>query len=138
VRLVVDANVLISTLIADSKTRELIVTLGPDLLTPEVVHDEIERYEGLIVEKSGTTPARVEQFFDLLFQYIGTVPVRSFRESIPDAEAELAQVDPDDMLYLACALIRDAPIWSDDPHVTEQSLVRVFTTGGIVDRFDTQ
>jgi len=33
-KLVIDANVVISALIADSKTRELIVTLEPDLLTP--------------------------------------------------------------------------------------------------------
>lgn len=33
-KLVVDANVVISALIANSKTRELIVTLEPKLLTP--------------------------------------------------------------------------------------------------------
>jgi predicted nucleic acid-binding protein len=32
-KLVIDVNVVISALIADSKTRELIVTLEPDLLT---------------------------------------------------------------------------------------------------------
>ena len=37
-KLVVDANVVSSALIVDSKTRELIVTLEPDLLTPEFVH----------------------------------------------------------------------------------------------------
>lgn len=66
-KLVVDANVVISALIADSETRELIITLEPDLLTPEFVHDEIENYEKLIVEKSGMTPGRVAQFIDLLF-----------------------------------------------------------------------
>ena len=40
-KLVIDANVLISALIADSKTRELIVTLEPDLLTPAFVYDEL-------------------------------------------------------------------------------------------------
>ena len=50
-KLVVDANVVISALIADSKTRELIVTLEPDLFTPEFVHEEIGNYEELIVEK---------------------------------------------------------------------------------------
>ena len=46
-----------SALIADSKTRELIVTLEePDLLTPAFVHDEIENYQDLIVEKSGMEP----------------------------------------------------------------------------------
>nr|WP_276277157.1 PIN domain-containing protein [Halomicroarcula sp. SYNS111] len=41
-KLVVDANVVISALIADSKTRELIVTLEPDLTTPEFVYEERE------------------------------------------------------------------------------------------------
>nr|WP_255479215.1 PIN domain-containing protein [Natronomonas sp. LN261] len=46
-KLVIDANVVISGLIADSKTRELIVTPEPDLLTPAFVHGEIENYEDL-------------------------------------------------------------------------------------------
>jgi predicted nucleic acid-binding protein len=82
-KLVIDANVVISALIADSKTRELIVTLEPDLLTPAFVHDEIENYEELIVEKSGMGPDRVAQFINLLFQYIEVIPVEesSYRES---------------------------------------------------------
>ena len=103
-----------------------------------MVRDEIERYEDLIAEKSGLTPARVDQFLDLLFQYIETVPVQSFHESIPAAEAELGEVDPDDVLYLACALDRDAAIWSDDPHFSEQSLVQVFTTSAVIDEFETR
>ena len=64
-KLVVDANVVISALIADSKTRERIVLLEPDLLTPEVIHDEIENYEAFVVEKSGMDADRVSQFIDL-------------------------------------------------------------------------
>ena len=63
---VIDANVVVPTLIGDSKTRELIVTLEPDLLTLAFVYDEIENYEELIVEKSGMEPDRVAQFIDLL------------------------------------------------------------------------
>ena len=37
-KLVIGADVVISALIADSKTRELIVTLNPELLTPAFVH----------------------------------------------------------------------------------------------------
>jgi predicted nucleic acid-binding protein len=65
-KLVIDANVVISALVADSKTRELIVTLKPDLLTPAFVYDELGNYEELIVEKSGMDPDRVAQFIDLL------------------------------------------------------------------------
>ncbi len=77
-KLVVDANVVISALIANSKTRELIVTLEPDLLTPEVVHEEIGNYEDLIVEKSGMDADRDNQFIELLVQYIDIVPATDF------------------------------------------------------------
>ena len=131
-KLVVDANVVISALIADSKTRELIVTLEPDLLTPEFVHDEIENYEELIVEKSGMTPGRVAQFIDVLFQYIEAVPASEFYPYIEQADAAIGDTDPDDELYVACALATDADIWSDDSDFEEQSVVEAYTTSDVI------
>jgi predicted nucleic acid-binding protein len=136
-KLVIDANVVISALIADSKTRELIVTLEPDLLTPAFVLDEIENYEDLVVEKSGLKPARVEQFIDLLFQYIEVVPADEFYPAIERADEAIGDTDPDDVLYLACAIARDAAIWSDDADFDEQGLVEVYTTSTVIDAFDT-
>jgi predicted nucleic acid-binding protein len=135
--LVVDANVVISALIADSKTRELIVTLDADLLTPEFVHDEIANYSALITEKSGMSPARVEQFVDLLFQYIETVPAHEFHPHIDSATAAMGDTDPDDVLYIACAVARDAAVWSDDTDFEEQDLVETYSTSDVVDSFDT-
>jgi predicted nucleic acid-binding protein len=136
-KLVVDANVVISALIADSKTRELIVTLEPNLLTPEFVHDEIENYEELIVEKSGMVPDRVAQFIDLLFQYIEVVPASEFYPYIEQAEEAIGDTDPDDVLYIACALASDADIWSDDSDFEEQSVVEAHSTSNVIDSFDT-
>ena len=136
-KLVVDANVVISALIADSKTRELVVTLEPDLLTPEFVHDEIENYDELIVEKSGMTPDRVTQFIDLLFQYIEVVPAEEFYPHIEEADAAIGETDSDDVLYVACALAKDADIWSDDADFDEQHLVERHSTSDVIDSFDT-
>ncbi|MFC6988456.1 PIN domain-containing protein [Haloplanus sp. GCM10025708] len=135
-KLVVDANVVISALIADSKTRELIVTLKPDLLTPEVVHDEIGNYEGLIVEQSRLSSDRVQQFIDLLFQYIEVVPASEFYPYIEEAEDAVGDTDPDDVLYVACALARDAGLWSDDSDFDAQDLVSVFTTSEVIESFE--
>jgi predicted nucleic acid-binding protein len=137
-KLVVDANVVISALIADSKTRELIVTLEPELLTPEVVHVEIGNYESLIVEKSGMELERVRQFIDLLFQYIETVPASEFYPYIEEADEAIGDTDPDDVLYVACALARDAGVWSDDSDFEGQNLVPVFNTHGVIESFDTK
>jgi predicted nucleic acid-binding protein len=136
-KLVVDANVVISALIADSKTRELVVTLKPELLTPEVIHGEIGNHEALIVEKSGMDADRVQQFIDLLFRYIETVPASEFYPYIEEAEEAIGDIDPDDVLYVACALAREAGVWSDDSDFDEQDLVPVFTTGEVVESFDT-
>ncbi len=137
-KLVVDANVVISALIADSKTRELIVTLAPDLLTPEFVYDEIGNYTELIVEKSGISPERVAQFIDLLFQYIEVVPAQEFYPHIEEAEAAIGDTDPDDVLYVACALAEDAAVWSDDTDFDEQTLVETYSTSDVIDSFDTR
>ncbi|WP_436346814.1 PIN domain-containing protein [Natronorubrum sp. FCH18a] len=136
-KLVVDANVVISALIADSKTRELIVTLEPDLLTPKFVYDEIENHTELIVEKSGMSPGRVAQFVDLLFQYIEVVPADEFYPHIEEAEAAIGGTDPDDVLYVACAFARDADVWSDDTDFDEQNLVETHSTSDVIDSFDT-
>jgi len=136
-KLVVDANVVISALIADGNTRELIVTLEPELLTPAFVHDEIENYEELIVEKSGMDPNRVAQFVDLLFQYIEVVPVDEFHPAIKQADAAIGDTDPDDVLYLACAIASDAAIWSDDSDFDQQYLVETYSTSEVIDSFET-
>ncbi|QGX93938.1 PIN domain-containing protein [Haloplanus rallus] len=137
-KLVVDANVVISALVADSKTRELIVTLDPDLLTPALVHDEIENYEELIAEKSGMDPNRVAQFVDLLFQYIEIVPVDEFHPAIGEANAAIGDIDPSDVLYLACAIASGAAIWSDDSDFDEQDVVERYSTSDVIDSFDTR
>jgi predicted nucleic acid-binding protein len=137
-KLVIDANVVISALIADSKTRELIVTLEPDLLTPAFVHDEIENYEDLIVEKSGMEPDRVAKFIDLLFQYIEIVPAKEFHPAIERADEAIGDTDPDDVLYLACAIAREAAIWSDDSDFDEQDLVEAYTTSDVINSFETR
>jgi predicted nucleic acid-binding protein len=136
-KLVIDANVVISALVADSTTRELIVTLDPDLLTPAFVHDEIENHEELIVEKSGMESDRVTQFIVLLFQYIEVVPADEFYPAIETAETAIGDTDPDDVLYLACAIASDAAIWSDDSDFDEQNLVETYSTGDVVTSFKT-
>lgn len=135
-KLVVDANVIISALIADAKSRELIGTLEADLITPKFVTEEIENYEELVAEKSGMRPERVTQFIELLFQYIEVIAASQFYSRITDANDAISEVDPDDVLYLACALETDADIWSDDTDFAEQDLVVTHTTSDIIDLFD--
>ena len=50
----------------------------------------------------------------------------------------MRDTDPDDAVYLAAALERDAHLWSDDGDYDEQDAVPVATTGDVVERFEQQ
>jgi len=42
--------------------------------------------------------------------------------------------DPDDIDFLALALSADSAIWSNDPHLKQQSLAKVFTTKELIEK----
>lgn len=50
----------------------------------------------------------------------------------------MRDTDPDDAVYLAAALERDAQLWSYDGDYEEQDVVPVATTGDLVERFEQQ
>jgi len=135
---VVDANIILSGLISDSMTRRLLVELEDDLLTPAYVHDEIGKYTEMVSEKSGLPPAEVEELIEMLFKRIHVVSRPVVLESLQEAARIMRDTDPDDAVYLAAALERDAQLWSDDGDYEEQDVVPVATTGDIVERFEQQ
>jgi predicted nucleic acid-binding protein len=135
---VVDANIILSALISDSMTRRLLVELEDDLLTPAYVHDEIGKYTEMVSEKSGLSPAEVEDLIEILFKRIDVVPRSEVLESFQEAARIMRDTNPDDAVYLAAALERDAQLWSDDGDYEEQNVVPVGTTGDIVERFEQQ
>ena len=73
---------------------------------------------------------------DTLFKDIDAVPddqIRSEREPAVDA---LGDVDRDDAVFLATALVVDGAIWSDDRDFHEQNLVPVYPTEAIIEEAD--
>ena len=137
-RYVIDANIILSGLISDSMTRRLLVELEDSFLTPAYVHDEIGTYTGMVSEKSGLSSAEVEELIEILFKRIDVVPRPVVLKSLQEAARIMRDTDPDDAVYLAAALERDAHLWSDDGDYDEQDTVPVATTGDVVERFEQQ
>lgn len=129
---VVDTNILLSALISDSKTRSLVVNLDHQLVAPEDIHTEIKDYRGLIREKSGLDHESLETLLNTLFKYIQLVPTEELEPYLEEARNELAEVDEDDVVFLAAALAVDGSIWSDDKHFQQQDHVPVHTTSEII------
>lgn len=137
-KLVVDTNVLLSALIADSVTRTLLGAVDDPLVTPVGLKRELCRHGELVREKSGLSETELEELTNRLLGHVEFVPdseLEAFRE---EAAEELADVDPDDVIFLAAALAVDGGIWSDDRHLREQDLVPVVTTEDVFRAFEAE
>jgi len=61
-----------------------------------------------------------------------------FCDRIEEADVAIGNTDPDDVLYLACAIANDAAIWSDDSYFDEQNVVERYSTSDLIHSFDTR
>lgn len=125
-----------SALIADSITRTLLMTVDDRLVAPEMLKRELDRHDDLLREKSGLTEVELDVLRAGLFTLVELVPDADLDAYREEAEAALADVDPDDVIFLATALAVDGAIWSDDRHFQDQDIVPVVTTEDVVDEFE--
>lgn len=131
-KLVVDTNVVFSALIAGGKTREAILTTDLDLAVPEFFYTELENNRSAVRAKTGLTDAELDLLLSLIFAELTVVPKATFSHQLEQASAVMADIDPDDVPFLALALHREAGIWSDDGHFHEQDAVPVWTTSDLL------
>ncbi|MDZ7688780.1 MAG: PIN domain-containing protein [Halobacteriales archaeon] len=132
-KFVVDANVIFSAAIRDSKTAELLLRDDFALYAPESLFEEFEKYREILTEKTHRTDEEFERFVEVLRSRIETVP----REAFADEMTEARKVSPDekDAPYIALALSLDADLWTDDAELGEQDSVDVYTTTEVVEKF---
>lgn len=123
-KLVVDANRVISALLRDGETRRAFFTTKSKLFAPTFLRREVDKRRGEFVRRSGLSEADFQTLFGLLSARIGWVPDRVCEAHTAEASAALGKVDPDDVPYVACALAIGADaIWSHDKHFDEQDIV---------------
>ena len=73
-RLVVDANVVVSALAKDGAVRTAIRTSPDDVLTPWYVHTEIDAHRDEIRDKSGLSQEAFDALIEELFRHIEVIP----------------------------------------------------------------
>lgn len=130
--LVVDTDVIFSALIAGGKTREIIIAEDLRLYVPEFFFDEFQNNLGEIEEKADIEGHELELLLHLLFEQMHVIPRVDFEDRIEDAIDLIADVDPDDVPFLALAQSLDADVWSDDEDFQKQDVVAVWRTHELV------
>ena len=131
--LVVDANVFIAATLADSGTRKaLLKAIGIQLLTPEFTQTELRKYMGEIAARLKTQEAAVAKKMAGLFEAAKIVEIPKNEYSQYAEEAHELSPDPNDAPYLALALAKQCPLWSQDKALKRQSKIAVLNTAEIM------
>ncbi len=132
IKLIVDATVLFTALIGKGITKELLFSNKLKLYAPEYLFDEFKEHKARIKLLSSLSSSDIDLLINKLEGRIIIVEKSKFEKSLPKANEFIS--DPDDAEYLALSLSMDkCPIWSNDPHFKQQSVVQVFTTKELVE-----
>ena len=112
VRLVADANVLLSAVIGGRAKAILQHPSITEVLTAEATLAEVQEYATQLA-------ARKRLSNDIVLLAVASLPVtvverEAYMKSIPEAKRRIGRRDPDDVEVLALALHAGVPIWSND------------------------
>jgi predicted nucleic acid-binding protein len=111
-KLIVDANILLSAVIGGQAAKILLHPKIEALFTTESVLDEVRQYAPVLARRRRLP-------VDLVLLAAATLPVRTipvidYSNFLPEAQRRIGQRDPDDAFLLALALFLEIPIWSND------------------------
>lgn len=133
-KLIIDTNVIISALIRDSVTREIIMRLGFEFFHPKRELKNLEKHEKEIIEKAGIAEEEYKMIRKILFSYITLVDDEKFSNKLEEAREIMENSDLEDVPFVALALSFDNDgIWTDDKDFKEQNRVRIWTTKELID-----
>lgn len=128
-RIVVDTNILISSLIKDSITREILLLPYMDFYLPEFALEEVEAHKVKISKLSGLSPDEIDFSLDLLLENISIVPAQTIRPYLKEAEKIIGDIDPGDIPFIALALAVDNDgIWTNDKHFKKVRKIKIWNT----------
>lgn len=130
-QLVVDTNVLISALIARSKTFEIIVLGDLELFAPEYALGEIDRHKEELRARMDISQEEFNVVLNLILSHVVVVS----RERYESFEAHAQKICPDqkDFPFFALALALKVPFWTNEVRLKNQREIAIYNTKELID-----
>jgi len=113
--IVLDANILIRAVLGQ-RVRELITEHAADVsfFAPDAAFDEARQYLPALLEKRGVSGAAALATLDALEAVVRPIDAEMYEPLEQAALARIGERDADDWPTLACALLLDCPVWTED------------------------
>ncbi len=129
-KFVSDANILFSLAKPLTAASQLVSMHNLKLFAPSFAFGELAKYRKVIELKTGLSFKEVSSS---LKKYVSFINEKEFFDLFNKFKVF---IDPKDVPYLALALSMRIPIWSNDPHIKQQSIVEVFTTEDLIEALE--
>jgi len=131
-KLVLDANILISKLLKNGITRAIMLSDKFDLYTSNFIFLEFLNHIKELSKKAKMSKEELKDLAETLIvesdlKTISKNQVKGFIDT-----ANKISPDIDDALYFAVALRMDCAIWSNDKELKNQKIVKVYSTKDII------
>ncbi|MFC1775086.1 PIN domain-containing protein [Nanoarchaeota archaeon] len=127
--IVIDVNIILSALLRDSLTREILLTSEFDFYFPEPSLQKIRKYQDYILKKSRVSEKEYRTVLTALLIRIKIVSTEEIIENFGLAKQIMEEIDPEDVTFIATALsMNNSVIWSDDKDFDKQDTVIILKT----------
>ena len=132
-RFIVDNNIIISAMIRDATTRNILLNNSFQFVSPDFIEEEISNHLETVSKKSGLTIDECRKLLKFLLYHIEIVPIETYKINLKQAYEIMKDIDEDDTPYVALALsIDNDGIWSDDTDFDKQNEVKILKTRDMV------
>ncbi len=128
-KLVVDSNRVFAAFIKNSVSRRILFHNRFELFAPKELLDEVLKYKDYLCEKGALSKEGYNEIYSKLTSTVNFSLPKSYQESLTEAKSVMDEVDPKDAPFVAIgiAFALDG-IWTEDPHLRAQTLVKVYST----------
>jgi len=130
--LIVDANILVSALLKEGITRELMFNIDLILYTPEFIIEEFFDHIDKLAQKARLPKAVFQDQAEKLINESKLMIISKKEVKAFIKKAEQISPDPDDVLYFATALKIKCGIWSNDKELKKQKHVKIYSTSDLL------
>ena len=131
--LILNTSILISSLIKDSVTRQILLLPSMKFYLPEYALEEIEAHKIKISRLSRLSTDEIDILLNLLLENISIIPSRTIQPYLSQAGVIIGRIDPNDIPFLALALATENDgIWSNDRHFEAIKQIKIWKTSDLL------
>lgn len=132
-KLVIDANPIISALLGGAALKAILSPKINELVVTEKIMAEIRKYIPFIAKKVKKTAYWIDLHLSLL--PLTNYSQKFYAEKIEEAKLLVGRRDPKDIDTLALALKLGYPIWTNDKDF-EETNVKIYTTARLLKKLE--